>query len=206
MNSIEELKNLYNKAVDELLSSGIDIERPQYFKIMYACYVKMYKEVPHIIDSSYDDEYRGLDPDLGSQNEIDVVKTVKVISEKFKDQCVVIRSVDASVIIIDRGILTVDEASISGVYYKEFFPQELLNCIVYIESKEDIRYMNYVTSSGSGFSTTRLEVRKQEVDVNINYNDDLPYETIINFINGKSSGIMIWHGTPGTGNFIKICA
>lgn len=60
-------------------------------------------------------------------------------------------------------------------------------------------YIQYVVRSINGFFTRELEIKDMNIDLNLNYNNDLPINTINNFINSDSGGIMIFHGIPGTG-------
>lgn len=58
----------------------------------------------------------------------------------------------------------------------------------------------YVIRGKYGFDTTPMKVKRMDSDISLNYNDDLPHERILNFLKEPSnSGILIFHGTPGTG-------
>ena len=67
------------------------------------------------------------------------------------------------------------------------------------EDDDEIRYFEYVVYDNKGFNTTDLPVKHQEIDIDANYNDDLPDEDIKDFINDADSGLCILHGAPGTG-------
>lgn len=57
----------------------------------------------------------------------------------------------------------------------------------------------YVVHTQRGFTTTYMDIKKMDVNLEENYNDDLPYEQIEAFINSNEAGISIFHGEPGTG-------
>ena len=51
-----------------------------------------------------------------------------------------------------------------------------------------------------GFSTEEFDLKSFDVNVNDNYNDDIPDDKIRDFINAEGeAGLCILHGTPGTG-------
>lgn len=72
-----------------------------------------------------------------------------------------------------------------------------VDCIVPkpFDGTKTIAYIVY----NNGFGVTSLKVKKQDCDVKSNYNDDLPDERIVNWINSDDSGVVVLHGDPGTG-------
>lgn len=74
--------------------------------------------------------------------------------------------------------------------------ETLKSCLV---MKEERPIMRYVTHSSQGFRTEFMDVKKMDIDLNTNYNDDLPHEEITKMINSDESGIIILHGVPGCG-------
>ena len=62
-----------------------------------------------------------------------------------------------------------------------------------------IKYFDYVTYSNGTFSPARLETKDMKIDLSMNYNDDLPHDKILEFINSKNSGLAILYGKPGCG-------
>lgn len=196
-----ELLSLYTKAIQSYINSGNEVEHICKIKVMTACYIGMFNEVPNFISTDFDACYLGKEVKQGEA--INYVKTMQNLQELFKDQCIVLRSFEHKVLIADHLIITSDEDCICGCYKYDVFPDEILNCIV-TEISEDIRYMGYVTNGSNGFQTMQLEVNKTDCDIQNNYNSDLPYTQIVDFINGEESGIIVLHGCPGTGNFSKI--
>lgn len=78
-------------------------------------------------------------------------------------------------------------------------PDYIKNNVVLDEDDEDERFFDYVVYTQHGFDTTELPVKKQDICLEKNYNDDLPHEDIIDFIENGQSGLCILYGNPGTG-------
>ena len=60
----------------------------------------------------------------------------------------------------------------------------------------------YVSAGSNGFNVKFMEVKDLCTDENFfdNYNDDFPWEKILDFCESDLSGIAILHGIPGTGS------
>lgn len=57
----------------------------------------------------------------------------------------------------------------------------------------------YITQSTRGFESVELEVNSNE-DVSLdNYNDDIPYDKMLDFCDNSESGLMLFSGQAGTG-------
>jgi hypothetical protein len=79
-------------------------------------------------------------------------------------------------------------------------PQYVIdNTVMYSEDDEKNRYFSYVVYGQRGFNTTELPIKKYDIDLETNYNDDLPHEAIVDWIKTGKSGICILNGQPGTG-------
>ena len=44
-----------------------------------------------------------------------------------------------------------------------------------------------------------MRIKSREMDINKNYNDDLPYNQIVDFLNSEDCGLVILNGDAGTG-------
>lgn len=75
-------------------------------------------------------------------------------------------------------------------------PKEIEDALV-LNTKEN--KIKYVYKTNYGYETKLLDVKSQNIDVKINYNDNLPHVEITDFINSKDSGISILYGEAGTG-------
>lgn len=130
--------------------------------------------------------------------DIDINKSLKNIEETFEDKCVAFRNFDSRIIIMDDMIIAGDDESLYGCFTTAVFPKEISDCFVSAE-QTDKKYMYYVTQSSYGFRTMEMEVKKQECDLSLNYNDDIPDQEIREFITSDTSGMIILHGIPGCG-------
>ena len=77
-------------------------------------------------------------------------------------------------------------------------PQWMDEAITQKAKNEENTY-KYVIHTPHGFDTRSLKIKNHNVNINDNYNDDLPDEQIKAFLQGNESGIVILHGEPGTG-------
>lgn len=90
-----------------------------------------------------------------------------------------------------------------GIYYmgpETDLPDWLNENLVFKDKdkKNTYKYLVYDADYG-GFKTMDLELDTKPVDIEANYNDDLPDEKIKSFLDSDDSGILILHGEPGTG-------
>lgn len=60
-------------------------------------------------------------------------------------------------------------------------------------------YINYVYLSGQNISIKKLPINKIQDDISMNYNDDIPTESLIKTLKENKSSISILHGLPGSG-------
>lgn len=75
---------------------------------------------------------------------------------------------------------------------------KVLKCIKFCKRTKP-RSMEYIVSIRGGFSSMDLPIREQNIDIKKQYNDDLPDEEIREHLQSNTSGIVLLHGTPGTG-------
>lgn len=196
--TVDELRTHCTDSLITLLKSGQEPATLARRPLMLACYTLMFSEIPHAICTEQDAVYKGEENIRLST--IDPVKTLQAIKKLLEGKCFSIRAMDTEVIISDHLILSADEDGICAYYNHEFLPKEIIDCQV-LAKKDEVRYMNYVTHNSNGFTTTEFEVHKTECDLKLNYNDDLPYQQLEDFIKGEESGIVVLNGIPGSGNF-----
>lgn len=195
----EELKNKFTSALIEVSRDGVDIERVSQSKAMLAIYLRMFNETPQFVATDYNCFYEGKESEEESPYfDMDPYRTMIAIEEAYKDTMYSIRVFDSRLLIGDHLLLTCDDDSLYGCYSEKFFPKEFEQYIVK-STEEGTRSMSYVTSSGNGFNTMSMDVNKTECDLEANYNDDLPIDTIKEFIESPDAGLVIMYGKPGTG-------
>lgn len=133
-------------------------------------------------------------------NQIDTMETLKNLYKAFSE-CFYIRVVGYSTFRFwSEGLLVNLRDDGMEIMYDPVSPKLLettVDCIVPkpFDGAKTIAYIVY----HNGFSVTNLKVKKQDCDVKSNYNDDLPDERIVNWINSDDSGVVVLHGDPGTG-------
>ena len=67
------------------------------------------------------------------------------------------------------------------------------------ENKDMTRYLWVKTGYSGGLTTEELEFERFDIDLKKNYNDDLPYDKIIELINSENHELILLDGKPGTG-------
>ena len=78
------------------------------------------------------------------------------------------------------------------------FIDKIESCLIpYTEAKT----FGYVSANSNGFTTKQMKISDMTTEETFfdNYNDDLPWEKILNFCEGDRSGIAILHGIAGSG-------
>lgn len=78
----------------------------------------------------------------------------------------------------------------------EYFPQYMLDAIVFTENRTTRYY--YLAQGKDGVRAMDMNIRDIDVDIEMNYNDDLPYTEIIDALESEESSIIIFRGKPGT--------
>ena len=69
-----------------------------------------------------------------------------------------------------------------------------------IDHHEDVEFGIAAINAGNSLYTTWYDYPYKEIDINLNYNDDLPYDRICDLIEKeKSSELILLYGEPGTG-------
>ncbi len=160
----------------------------------------------------------------------DYIGTLKNIIENNSNQSYLISMGGINMIILDRyiiywcaessfSILCPSFKKIVSNDYKKFKEVHLINFMICGDVwNEDFNINDYIVwrkgkkiankptykmviHTENGFDLTDFPIRdKVNINLKENYNDDLPYEKICNFLNNKEeSGLMIFRGEPGTG-------
>ena len=110
--------------------------------------------------------------------------------------------------------LRVNSYTVSGVFYASKdniqFLDELYSKFKADDKKNKTTYkigIAYSSSGGLNVTTKHVPIATtiSQLDMNKNYNDDFDYNKIYNLVERDGKGLMILHGTPGTGKttFIK---
>lgn len=78
-------------------------------------------------------------------------------------------------------------------------PEWLSEVLVKYDEKKKERTFKYITRGTGGLSIIDMNITKNTNVSLDNYNDDIPYDRMVDFCNGNDGGIMILNGEPGTG-------
>lgn len=219
-------KDEINSVIDDLMIDyNIQLSGSDTIKsILFPLYIKLFHVIPSYINLGYYNEFCNGDyeafiesqryadeEDEAAENEfltfprpIKVQQTFQSIIENYQgDDIAVFRYDEYPAIFIKslKCIVYYSDNDVCVLHDTTKLPDYIIDNVV-MESeddKENSRYFEYVIYGQHGFDTTTLPIKKYEVDLKTNYNDDLPDDAIVNFIENDKSGICILNGEPGTG-------
>lgn len=199
---MSKTEELYKEAIEKMIiHSNVHFNASEFiFKVIY-------KDVP--LNNNY--TIRG----------IDVFKTLEslkqLVSDYYISHSYTYRRDDGDVGIIHKEYIDFYTIEYPAAFYftlrrncnEEIIDQEvtidacgnhldMYNCIHLLPDLEETKFFRYVVYNGK-FESEMLEAKNMEIDLNKNYNDDLPHEKIMNFINSGNSGLAILYGKPGCG-------
>lgn len=199
----EAFLNKINTAVRSINNSGISFEDVFSNSELFHLYVAVYGTMPNFFVLGYKSYKESFPLNEEVENEeklvIDADKTVSKILETVKDSCTIFSCFGYPFIVSEDGLMIYVNyhGEIICLHKEDTLPDNITNCVVYKEPNK--KQMLYVTQSSRGFNVTRMEVNKQDCDITINYNDNLPDKTIRESLESDESGIIILHGIPGCG-------
>lgn len=67
------------------------------------------------------------------------------------------------------------------------------------KEEKRIPTFNYIMCSNGSVDCQPIKINEVDCDIELNYNDDLPYDHIIETLKSKNSSLSIYHGVPGSG-------
>lgn len=221
-----ELENRFNKAYLESLDKPSSVLNDNFFdKIIVACNI-MYGKYLNVF--KYEDMLEVRERQFSEDSEKDfseeITQKIKRINEKLiphNSLLNIVEYLDRNKIPFIKGVswnsvyvITEDFIAFSDGFYDtnpwgcrsklRFGAEELKlpewidDCLEFHNGKKKNK-CRYVVHSSNGFSTKDFKINDMETDLSLNYNDNLPNETIEKFIKDDNAGIAIFHGEPGTG-------
>ena len=214
--SIEELKQKFDAACTELSQDADTVVETHFF---ITAYMKMFGEYPNIIsldtegfylnpkgneeaDDEESDEYTEKEEEeVFVWDSVFCQQTMIALYEYFKDKAYVVRKEMYPVLVMDHQIIMFSAYShnIFILQSDSVLSEEIKQLVVDNKHDKDNRWFTFVTSTSHGFDETPMKVKKQEINIATNYNDDLPDTEIKDFLKGNQSGLILLHGDPGTG-------
>jgi len=125
-------------------------------------------------------------------------ETLNNLMNYFGDKCVLVGTkLDAGALYTPQGIFViVDDEKITYIG-EPVFPECVKDTFVFVDPEKDCDF-RICTRDGGRFADSIMKVDSFEFDAS-NYNDDLPYDKLKNILKDDKSGIIIFHGEPGTG-------
>jgi SpoVK/Ycf46/Vps4 family AAA+-type ATPase len=81
----------------------------------------------------------------------------------------------------------------------EYAPDDIVDCFVF--SDTGTHTFEYLVKGSNGrYTTIERRIAEEEVSIEDNYNDDIPYQEMCDFIEDMNKyGLAIFRGAPGTG-------
>ena len=208
----EELKEKYDKAFISCITSAgwssIDDH-------LYGVYSVMWGKTPHKIYMydyvSYMKERCGsvstMNKCLHSEEKEDEKYDNIIIENSFRKMVEnlnaeniayeMIRYESYPILITESGTIVFVCGSMIVLNNEDVLPKWCEDGLVFAE--DDSSSYEYLIYDKDGFTTMPLQIKRNEVDIEMNYNDDLPDETIREFLYSEDSGLIILHGKPGCG-------
>lgn len=101
-------------------------------------------------------------------------------------------------VLTEDGFVCIDREGLTIYTNSLEFRDAIFDCYVSVEIENPCEVF-WVSNGQNGFGATKLTLKDGKFNINSHYNEDFEYDKVNDFINGKDSGLVILHGTPGTG-------
>ena len=195
------LEEALKDTIVECNNSGMPYESIS--QIMVMLYIKLYGKTPNVIDLYGEGFYLSPKPYEDREcryNDIDVNTSMLNIIKTYPE-CFYIRAFANKPIIFVNNCIAYYDADCHCFYVlndNDQVPDWLDKCMACNRNSRK-RYFNLIVRNSQGFSSIAIPVVKAKINLETNYNDDLPQEELHNFIKSKTSGLALLSGSPGTG-------
>lgn len=202
------LKKCFENAVSEMANEGIVFDSDSDLSISLL-YHKMFKTYPNAITIETQSFIDGTDVKLKPveyENRKSLYNIYKHMSELPECYVVVSNVMSTLLFVFDKMLFT---ATRNECYNRSLtcfttgmeIPDWLSKYFVKGKRNTEYKQIEYLTYSSQAciFYGTNVDIKPPTSDIATNYNDDLPHNEIVNFLNSESSGLCILHGKPGTG-------
>lgn len=155
-------------------------------------------------------------PNVKSVEEIDFMKTKKLIEEEFKNEIVAINYneeyTNKSKEYSDLFFVFNDKILIN-IYRENFYilfdskhetlSESIIKKILpFIKKRKRTKEISLVISSQNGLDTKEIEIKKPKLSIDLFYNDDFKpiHQLVLKTLRlKKQKGLFLFHGIPGTG-------
>lgn len=169
--------------------------------------------------------YHGIFPSYISFRNISTNKTIKWAESELKDQIVHKHYQSSSLyknhkngivnviyILSNELVLDVEDSGAVTLLFSGKSEEAALGIQKHIEKfrvrRNSTRKINLITERSYGLDLLPINNKKPKLDLNLNYNDDLldVHNHLVKSLNKKNkSGLVLFHGIPGTGKSTYIC-
>lgn len=127
---------------------------------------------------------------------VDLSKTVKNFYLNYPDLIHFSPTIDNDFLITDDFIIEISSRPM--LYVKDVLPDDFFSYYVMRIEKPTIKFLTGMTSNG--IETISKEIKYVELNSILdNYNEDLPYKELLEFLKSEDNGLCVLRGLPGTG-------
>jgi hypothetical protein len=103
---------------------------------------------------------------------------------------------DDPVLIAETGDVLTTYGNLLVFTKSDELPKYIMDNIVFCETGSSRYY--YLAYGKNRYETIDLDIMDTDVDIGMNYNDDLPYDEIVETLESDEAGLIIFRGKPGT--------
>lgn len=209
----QDLRRAYSKAWKTLFEGGAAVSSKD--DDLFAVYTLMWGVAPNKISgweypmylkermtggSTFADKcVDGSEKDNDRWNEI-IVENTQLNLMRYYDAhdiaYVTVRDDRGCILITENKEIVIEFGSFMVLAEYEYFPQYMLDAIVFTENRTTRYY--YLAQGKDGVRAMDMNIRDIDVNIDMNYNDDLPYDEIVSALESDESSIIIFRGKPGT--------
>ena len=209
----QDLRRAYSKAWKTLFEGGAAVSSKD--DDLFAVYTLMWGVAPNKISgweypmylkermtggSTFADKcVDGSEKDNDRWNEI-IVENTQLNLMRYYDAhdiaYVTVRDDRGCILITENKEIVIEFGSFMVFAEYEYFPQYMLDAIVFTENRTTRYY--YLAQGKNGVRAMDMNIRDIDVNIDMNYNDDLPYDEIVSALESDESSIIIFRGKPGT--------
>ena len=211
----EALKTAWDVAWQKYVSSGISDTTIDV--VLYAIYVNMFGIGGHVHNTWNYSTYRklkrldvgddfkfvdGCEKESSHWDDLVIPNTIESLVEYFSESdipYITQRWESRTILITSRGEMFFEYGTFYFIAPYETAPKDIVDRFVFTDdSAHTFEYL--IRNSNGHYTTIDRRIKDTEVNIEENYNDDIPYAELCDFIdNNDRSGIAILRGAPGTG-------
>jgi len=138
-------------------------------------------------------------PEKKKSSKVNIKASMLNMMELYKNRHLLYRE-NSIVILVTEDFVAIETYEGNILFYSKTpeLSEDVRNAISVTNINKNSLY-KYVIKTHYGFDTDSLEVKHNDIDLSLLYNDDLPHKQIMEFLGSKDAGLIVLHGEPGTG-------